>query len=86
MLSAMRKEITPEQARYLELIRGFARRMGRPPSRREVADVCGFRSTNAATHVVLRLERAGLLMRDDRGGILLGSLLRDSPAVRDLSL
>ena len=47
------------------------------PSLREVADLLGFRSKNAAVRVVDKLEEAGLVERDGSGKLLPGRLFRE---------
>lgn len=58
--------VTPTQRLYLEAIRTLHGELGRWPSLAEVADRVD-RSRNAVWLACTRLERVGILRRDDRG-------------------
>lgn len=55
-------------------LRQFYRERRRPPSFREVAQLCGYRSKNAAYGLIRRLTDKGLLKQDRSGKILADSL------------
>jgi repressor LexA len=51
-------------------ISGFHRERGRMPSFSEAADLLGFRSKNAVSRLVDRMQGAGLIGKDDKGKLL----------------
>ncbi len=55
-------------------LREFYREHKRPPSFAEVAEVCGYKSKNAAYELVEKLVQKGLIQKDSHGRILLDSL------------
>jgi SOS regulatory protein LexA len=52
----------------------FYRQIGRMPSFSEIGLMVGLRSKNAVSKLVFRLERAGVVGRDEKGRLLPGSL------------
>lgn len=56
-------------------LRDFYREQKRPPSFAEVAEICGYKSKNAAYELVQKLVEKGLVRKDERGRILLDSLV-----------
>ena len=67
------KTITKRQAAILEFIRDFKKRIGFPPTRRDITDEFGFKSPNAAEEHLRALQRKGYLelLRNTSRGILL---------------
>ncbi|MBM37784.1 MAG: hypothetical protein CMO97_01810 [Woeseia sp.] len=55
------RELTPRQKQILELIQDFINETGMPPTRAEIADQLGFKSSNAAEEHLRALQRKGLL-------------------------
>ena len=55
------RELTPRQKEILELIQDFIFETGMPPTRAEIADQLGFKSSNAAEEHLRALQRKGLL-------------------------
>jgi repressor LexA len=53
--------LTARQAEILELIRGYIKEEGYPPTRAEIAATLGFRSANAAEDHLRALERKGYI-------------------------
>ncbi len=53
--------LTARQAEILELIRGYIKEEGCPPTRAEIAATLGFRSANAAEDHLRALERKGYI-------------------------
>ncbi|MFL6654539.1 MAG: repressor LexA, partial [Sulfurifustis sp.] len=53
--------LTPRQAEILALLRTFAERNGRPPTRAELARELGFSSPNAAEEHLRALARKGAI-------------------------
>lgn len=75
--------LTPRQSQILHLIRNFIRDSGRPPTRSEIAQALGFRSSNAAEEHLRALARKGaieLVPGASRGIRLLGGV--EEPAAR----
>ncbi len=56
--------LTPRQRRVLEVIRDRVRRLGYPPSVREIGEAVGLTSTSSVAHQLRALERKGYLRRD----------------------
>src|SRR5881392_1638849 len=54
-------ELTPRQAEILALLKNFAERHHRPPTRAELAEHFGFRSPNAAEEHLRTLARKGAI-------------------------
>lgn len=54
-------QLTSAQSRVLEHLKGFIGKHGFPPTRKEVADALGFKSTNAAEQHLQVLQRKGLI-------------------------
>lgn len=65
-----------EQETRNKIIR-FFKDMKRMPSYRELADIAGYKSKNAAYKLVSRLEDAGFLSRDTEGKLLPGPLFNE---------
>lgn len=57
---------TPAQARVLRAIQDLSRKLGYPPTMREVGEACGFSSTQAVYDHVVIMERRGLVSRARR--------------------
>ncbi|WP_328857797.1 transcriptional repressor LexA [Williamsia herbipolensis] len=57
-------DLTPRQAKVLEVIRASVRERGYPPSIREIGDAVGLNSTSSVAHQLRTLERKGFLKRD----------------------
>lgn len=57
---------TARQQAVLDYVRAFAAREGYPPTIREIAKHFGWKSTQAVTDHLLRLEQRGLLSRPPR--------------------
>ena len=53
-----------------EQLRDFYVEHKRMPSFREIADMCSFKSTNAVSKLIKRLERFGALERDESGRLV----------------
>jgi repressor LexA len=73
----MKEPMTARQRQVLEFIEAEGRRMGRPPTVREIAEEFGFRSPRAASDHLDALERKGWIQRDR--GRSRGIRLPDSP-------
>ncbi|MEN8176700.1 MAG: transcriptional repressor LexA [Pseudomonadota bacterium] len=73
-------KLTPRQAEVLALIRRHLAETGFPPTRQEIADALGFRSSNAAEEHLRALARKGAieLLRGTSRGI---RLLVDEPSL-----
>ncbi len=56
--------LTPRQRRVLEVIRDRVKRLGYPPSVREIGEEVGLTSTSSVAHQLRALERKGYLRRD----------------------
>ncbi len=56
--------LTPRQRRVLEVIRDRVKRLGYPPSVREIGEAVGLTSTSSVAHQLRALERKGYLRRD----------------------
>lgn len=57
-------DLTPRQAKVLQVIRASVRDRGYPPSIREIGDSVGLTSTSSVAHQLRTLERKGFLKRD----------------------
>ncbi|MDG2107907.1 MAG: transcriptional repressor LexA [Woeseiaceae bacterium] len=73
------RELTPRQKQILELIQDCIYETGMPPTRAEIANELGFKSSNAAEEHLRALQRKGLLdlMPGTSRGIQLKDSLRD---------
>ena len=54
-------ELTRRQRQILDLIKAHLRETGAPPTRREIAAVCGFNSPNSAEGHLRALARRGVI-------------------------
>ena len=70
------RELTPRQKQILELIQDCIYETGMPPTRAEIANELGFKSSNAAEEHLRALQRKGLL--DLMPGTSRGIQLKDS--------
>ncbi len=70
----MREDRDERLRKRVEAITGFYRERGRMPSFAETGQLAGLRSKNAVSKLVARLEKAGVLMRDERGRLIPGSM------------
>ncbi|MDV6014488.1 transcriptional repressor LexA [Haloechinothrix sp. LS1_15] len=59
-----RGDLTIRQGQILEVIRSWVRRLGYPPSVREIGDAVGLTSTSSVAHQLQALQRKGYLRRD----------------------
>lgn len=55
---------------YIDTLRSYYSEHNRLPSYRELADLCGFASTNAAYKLADRLEENGYIRRDEKGKLI----------------
>lgn len=80
----MRSSLTQRQREILALIRRHIRETGYPPTRAEIARICGFRSVNAAVDHLKALARHGVIeLRQgaSRGIRLIGAAADDETAL-----
>ncbi|MBA0125692.1 transcriptional repressor LexA [Haloechinothrix sp. YIM 98757] len=59
-----RGDLTIRQGQILEVIRSWVKRLGYPPSVREIGDAVGLTSTSSVAHQLQALQRKGYLRRD----------------------
>ena len=59
-------ELSPRQARILEVIRDAIERRGYPPSMREIGEAAGLSSPSSVAHQLRMLEGKGYIRRDPR--------------------
>jgi len=57
-------ELTPRQTQILEYIKTHIRKIGYPPSVRDICAACGLQSTSTVHGYLKRLENAGYIRRD----------------------
>lgn len=55
--------LTPQQTKLLDYIHDYTHDRGFPPSVRECAEACGWRSTSTVAHHLSQLEYKGYLTR-----------------------
>jgi len=67
--------------RYEKLVLNFYEKHKRMPSLRELAVLCGFQSTNAASKLVDRLTARRVVEKDATGKIIPGRTIREIPVL-----
>jgi repressor LexA len=71
----MRDDARQERLRArVQDIGAFYREKGRMPSFSEIGEIVGFRSKNAVSKLVGRLEKLGVMGKDEKGRLIPGSL------------
>ncbi|ELQ6071179.1 LexA family transcriptional regulator [Cronobacter sakazakii] len=75
--------LTVRQQEVLDMLADFQRRNGYPPTQKEVAQLMGAASPNAATDMLRKLEKKGAISvsRGVARGITINGIARDDEAV-----
>ncbi|ELY5881594.1 LexA family transcriptional regulator [Cronobacter sakazakii] len=75
--------LTARQQEVLNMLADFQRRNGYPPTQKEVAQLMGAASPNAATDMLRKLEKKGAISvsRGVARGITINGIARDDEAV-----
>ncbi|EKA9346347.1 LexA family transcriptional regulator [Cronobacter sakazakii] len=75
--------LTARQQEVLDMLADFQRRNGYPPTQKEVAQLMGAASPNAATDMLRKLEKKGAISvsRGVARGITINGIARDDEAV-----
>ncbi|ELY2558605.1 LexA family transcriptional regulator [Cronobacter sakazakii] len=75
--------LTARQQEVLDMLADFQRRNGYPPTQKEVAQLMGAASPNAATNMLRKLEKKGAISvsRGVARGITINGIARDDEAV-----
>ncbi|ELY5886629.1 LexA family transcriptional regulator [Cronobacter sakazakii] len=81
--AALQKQLTPRQQEVVGMLADFQKQYGYPPTQKEVAQLMGAASPNAATDMLRKLEKKGAisLTKGVARGITINGIAKEDEAV-----